>query len=46
MKKILQSSLFYSLHYPQWNTARANVMASLTSLNKLPVTGVFVAAEN
>ena len=46
MKKILQSSLFYSFHYPQWKTARANVMASLTSLNKLPVTGVFVATEN
>ena len=45
MKKILQSSLFYSFHYPQWKTARANVMASLTSLNKLPITGVFVAAE-
>ena len=33
-------------HYPQWQTARANVMANLTSLNKLPNTRVFVAAEN
>ena len=46
MKKILQSSLFYSFHCPQWQTARANVMANLTSLNKLPNTRVFVAAEN
>ena len=35
MKKIRQSS--YSFHYPQWQTARANVMANLTSLNKLPI---------
>ena len=35
MKKIWQSS--YSFHYPQWQTARANVMANLTSLNKLPI---------
>ena len=27
-------------------TARANVIADLTSLNKLPNTKVFVAAEN
>ena len=27
-------------------TARANVIADLTSLNKLPSTRVFVAAEN
>ena len=32
MKKIRQSS--YSFHYPQWQTARANVMANLTSLNR------------
>ena len=44
MKKIWQSS--YSFHYPQWQTARANVMANLTSLNKLPNTRVFIAAEN
>ena len=46
MKKILQSSLSYSFHYPQWQTARANVTANLRSLNKLPNTRVFVAAEN
>ena len=46
MKKILQSSLSYSFHYPQWKTARANVTANLRSLNKLPNTRVFVAAEN
>ena len=34
MKKIWQSS--YSFHYPQQQTARANVMANLTRLNKLP----------
>ena len=42
MRKIWQSS--YSFHYPQWQTARANVMANLTSLNKLPNTRVFDAA--
>ena len=46
MKKILQSSLSYSFHYPQWQTVRANVTANLRSLNKLPNTRVFVAAEN
>ena len=35
---------FFSLS--QWQTARANVMANLTILNKLPNTRVFVAAEN
>ena len=44
MKKIWQPS--YSFHYPLWQTAHANVMANLTSLNKLPNTRVFVAAEN
>ena len=44
MKKILQSS--YSFHYPQWQTASANVMANITILNKLPNTRVLVAAEN
>ena len=44
MKKIWQSS--YSFHYPQWQNARANVMANLSNLNKLPNTRVFVAAEN
>ena len=34
MKKIWQSS--YSFHYPKMQTARANVMANLSSLNKLP----------
>ena len=43
-KKIWKSS--YSFHYPQWQTARANLMANLTSLNKLPNTRVSVAAEN
>ena len=43
-KKIWQSS--YSFHYPQWQNARANVMANLFNLNKLPNTRVFVAAEN
>ena len=37
-------TLFFSL--PQWQSARANVMANLSSLNKLPNTRVFVAAEN
>ena len=47
MKKILQSSLSYSFHYPQCRqTARANVTANLRNLNKLPNTRVFVAAEN
>ena len=36
----------YSFHYPQWQTARANVMANFTSLIKLPNTRAFVAAEN
>ena len=31
---------------PNGKTARANVMANLTSLNILPNTKVFVAAEN
>ena len=44
MKKIWQSS--YSFHYPQWQNARANVMANLSNLNKLPNARVFVAAEN
>ena len=44
MKKIWQSS--YSFHYPQRQNARANVMANLSNLNKLPNTRVFVAAEN
>ena len=44
MKKIWQSS--YSFHYPQWQKDPANVMANLSNLNKLPNTGVFVAAEN
>ena len=44
MKKIWQSS--YSFHYPQWQTARANVMANLTSLDKLPNIWAFVAAQN
>ena len=35
-KKIWQSS--YSFHYPQWQNARANVMANLFNLNKLPST--------
>ena len=44
MKKIWRSS--HSCHYPQWQTARANVMANQTCLNRLPNTRVFVAAEN
>ena len=36
--------VFFSL--PPMQTARANVIADLTSLNKLPSTRVFVAAEN
>ena len=44
MKKNIQSS--YSFHYPQWQTARANVIANLRSLNKLRNTRVLVAAEN
>ena len=36
--------VFFSL--PPMQTARANVIADLTSLNKLPSTKVFVAAEN
>ena len=40
MKKNMTIVLFFSL------TARANVMANLTSLNNLPNTRVFVAAEN
>ena len=44
MKKIWQSS--YSFHYPQWQNARANVMANLSNLNKLPNARVFVTAEN
>ena len=35
-----------SFHYPKWQNARANVMANLSNLNKLPNTRVFVAAEN
>ena len=30
---------------PRWQTSRANVLGSLKSLNKLPNTGVFIAAE-
>ena len=30
----------------QWQKDPANVMANLSNLNKLPNTGVFVAAEN
>ena len=44
IKKIWQSS--YSFHYPQWQNARANVMANLSNLYKLPNTRIFVAAEN
>ena len=44
MKKILQSS--YSIHYVQLQDARANVLANLSNLNKLPNTRVFVTAEN
>ena len=36
----------YSFYYPQWQNARANVMANLAKLNKLPNTRVFVAVEN
>ena len=33
--------------YPNaWQNARANVMANLSNLNKLPNARVFVAAEN
>ena len=36
-----------SFHYPKWQNARANVMANLSNLNKLPNVRVFfVAAEN
>ena len=35
----------YSFHYPQQQTARANVMVSLKSVNKLPNTRVFIAAQ-
>ena len=45
MKKNITIVLFFSLS-PVANSARANVMANLTSLNKLPNTRVFVAAEN
>ena len=38
MKKIWQSS--HSFHYPQWQKARANVMANLSNLNELPKTRV------
>ena len=44
MTKIRQSS--YSLHYPQWQITRANVLANLSNLNKLTNTRVFVAAES
>ena len=44
MKKIWQLS--HSCHSLQWQTARANVMANQTCLNRLPNTRVFVAAEN
>ena len=36
----------YSFYYPQWQNARAKVMANLAKLNKLPNTRVFVAVEN
>ena len=36
----------YFFCYPQWQNARANVMANLAKLNKLPNTRVFVAVEN
>ena len=36
----------YSFYYPQWQNARAIVMANLSKMNKLPKTMVFVAAEN
>ena len=35
----------YSSRYPQQQTALANVMVSLKSVNKLPNTRVFIAAE-
>ena len=38
--------VFFCFHYPRCQTARANVMANLTSLDKLPNTWAFVAAEN
>ena len=37
--------LSYSSHYPQQQTAHANVMVSLKSVNKLPNTRVFIAGE-
>ena len=43
IKKIWQSS--YTFHYPQWQTFFTNVMANLTSLDKLLNTWAFVAAE-
>ena len=36
----------YSFHYPQRQNARANVIANLSNLNKLPNTRIFVATEN
>ena len=42
IKEIWQSS--YSFHYPRRQTACANVMANLTSLNELSNTRVFVEA--
>ena len=44
MKKNMTTVLFFSLSQRQ--TARATVTANLTSLNELPNTRVFIAAEN
>ena len=37
--------IFSSSYFPKWETSRANVMSSLKTLNKLPSTGAFSAAE-
>ena len=37
--------IFFFIFIPKWQTSRANVMASLNSLNKLPNTGIFIVAE-
>ena len=37
--------IFVFIFIPKWQTSRANVIVSLKSLNKLPNTRVFIAAE-
>ena len=44
-KKKNTTIIFFFIFIPKWQTSRANVMASLKSLTKLPNTRDFIAAE-